>query len=220
MALQIAVITGTIALPDGTPPLFGSLIFSITGWAKDAPHIVAPEPVEASTGSDGTFTCNLQATSDKRVQYKVELRYRRSQATSETLVTLGVIEVGPEPSYVLADLLPDPWALLPTVQSVSFKRGDTISVGVIIMDRNGHPQDLSALDVQADLKAPDGSRKSFQVTVSSDATSGVVELLLGSSESETLPLGEHQVDIKRMSADGFVRRSPTFKITIREEVTL
>lgn len=219
MALQLATITGNVKLPDGTTPAFGTVVFSISGWAKDAPHIFAPDPVEVSVAPNGDISAQLQSTSDKYVLYEVTLRYRRNLAAAEVSLSLGYIEVGFLSSYVLADLLPVPVSAANAVKELSFKRGDTLSIGAIITTRFGHPQNLETHTVEADLKGPDDVRRPLVVTVDTDPSTGRIWLSMDAEDSAELPLGEHSLDVKRTNSEGMVRHTPTISVSIREEIT-
>lgn len=219
MALTLVTVTGTVLLPDGQVPSFGTLIFAISGWAKDAPHIFAPDPVEVAVGLDGTFSTSLQSTDEKEVLYLVALRYRRTPVSTESSLVLGHVEVGAPGPLVLANLLPVPVSSVSAAEALTFKRGDTISVGVLITTRYGRAQDLTGLTIESGMLGPDGVRRPLYAAIAGIATAGRVELSMSASLSAVLPLGDHRVDVKRRSGGGFVRRSPTFVISVIEEIT-
>ncbi|MBR9820709.1 MAG: hypothetical protein GYB51_06885 [Rhodobacteraceae bacterium] len=109
MAITKTRVTGSIALPDGTIPKAGRVIFAIKGWDADMDPdggIVLPAPVACDMGDAGEIDVELFTNSEglRGVVYSVSLEYldERLRRPSTPLGPISLVGTGP---HALRDLL-------------------------------------------------------------------------------------------------------------------
>ncbi|HMT45505.1 MAG TPA: hypothetical protein PKE59_00160 [Novosphingobium sp.] len=216
MAVTLTTVTGSMELPDGTTPRLGRVIFTLTGWARNAPHLFVKGSVDVAAGADGSFSVSLQTTDDLDVEYDVVFSHHDTSLNRDVSTPVGRILVPASGPVTLASLLPVriPAGAKP---EATFKRGDTINMGGQWLDGNDRPLDLTGLTLSCAMMGPDGVTRPLMLIVL-DAAAGLTEITLAASDSAALPLGLHQIDVK-LSSGARVSRTQTGFINIIEEIT-
>lgn len=216
MAVTLTTVTGTMELPNGATPHRGRVIFTMTGWAKDAPHLFVAGSVDVAVASDGSFSAQLQSTDDLDVEYDVVFSHVDLATSKDVSTQVGRILVPSSGPVTLASVLP---VRIPGGASNQhrLKRGDTLSLAGICLDENGRRQNLSGISVSSALRGPDGATRSLVVTIVS-AAAGEIEISLSAAQSALLPVGIHTMDVKFSSGVRVVRTLDA-QITVEAEVT-
>lgn len=216
MAVTLTTVTGSMELPDGSTPRLGRVIFTLTGWAKDAPHLFVQGSIDVAAAADGSFSVDLQTTDDLDVEYDVVFFHHDLSSNREISTAVGRILVPSSGPVTLASLLP---VRIPggVTDSHRIKRGDSLSLPGICLDDHDRRQSLASITVASSLLGPDGVKRSLSVT-KTDADQGEIEISMSPSMTTDLPLGPHQIDVK-FSVGGRVKRTLTAIIHVDQEIT-
>lgn len=209
-----STIAGPVILPDGTNPAHGRVIFEARAPILGASAILRGPVVAPIT--DGEISIELEGAADG-TPYAVTVEYwsaAKAQLIRQSLP--DVVPTGAAGPYTLADLA----TLTPDAGSADhliIKRGDSLSLPVVWVDRYGRPLDLTGVSVASALLGPEGVVRPLGVEVL-DAATGSFEIAMLAVDTAALPLGEHQIDIK-FAVGARVVRTLTASITLLQEIT-
>ncbi|WP_312529441.1 hypothetical protein [Paracoccus sp. (in: a-proteobacteria)] len=207
-------ISGPVLLPDGSNPQHGRVIFTARR-ARLAGSVVVPAPIAVPITA-GAISVALQGEAEG-FPYAVSVEYF-SAAHNRVLVSpLPDIVVSAEATGTLISLAA---VSIPTdaASAVRIKRGDTLNLPFIWLDRNNRPISHAGVTISSALLGPDGQRRNLTVSKIAPATSGAVELAMSAGLTAQLPLGAHHIDIK-FSTGARVLRTITGQIIVDQEIT-
>lgn len=116
MAFLRTTVTGSIALPDGSPmPDGAKIIFTLRGWDKNVDTVAAPGPIEATVTNGAISVLLLRTASNARkTTYDVGYAYWNPDAGKAIAGHLGTIAISGATTRNIAELLALP-APLPNV---------------------------------------------------------------------------------------------------------
>ena len=218
MAVSLTTVTGNIEFPNGATPARAGVRFRLTGSDKNGGNLFLGVS-EFTVESNGSFSADVQHTDgmDERTFYEVAASYFDASTGQQANQLLGVVKVPQsETSITLASILPVP---VPSNASSVYrvKRGDTISLGIQMLDQFGKPMNLAEYSVSARMRKGDGPLVAFGFAWAARAA-GRFELTLSASISAGLEPGPYDFDIK-FSTGVRVSRTLTGTIIIDPEVT-
>jgi len=217
MALSLTTITGTVDFPGGATPARAFVRFQLASVDVSSPNVFVGAS-DFTVAANGTFSAQVQSTDgmDDRTLYEVTLHYFDQATGRDGVIHLGNIKVPEGDPVVLADLLP---VRFPGGASSTHrvKRGDTISLGLQMLDRYNRRMRLSGITVSASMRLGGGAEIPFAVVIV-DAALGLVEMTISAGISSSLALGAYDFDIK-LSDGAHVGRTLTGTIIVDERVT-
>lgn len=218
MAVSLTTVTGTLEFPSGAAPARAVIRFRLIGPDKDGQNMFLGTS-EFSVASSGSFSAAVQHTDNMAEQtfYEVTASYFNTESGQQVTRPLGIIKVPlSAESVTLGSLLP---VKVPSDASNvhRVKRGDTIDLGLKMLDQYGRALDLTGFSIAASMRQGGGAPRALTVTRVSNP-GGRFDLTLSASLSAALPLGPHDFDIK-FSSGGRVSRTMTGTIIVEAEVT-
>lgn len=206
-------VAGPVVLPDGTAPAHGRVIFTLRGSIGGSTLIITA-PVAAPI-VDGEISVALEGAAEGTA-YGVVAEFWATASAALIRVQLPDIVITGTGTGTIADYavasIPDG-----ARARIEWKRGDTISWPVQMLDELRRPLSLTGSTVASALQGPDGVVRALSVAVT-DAATGWIEVALGALAASGLPLGHHAWDIA-VTTGSVVTRTPSATVIILEEVT-
>ena len=207
-------IAGPVRLPDGTIPTHGRVIFEARQPIIDE-TLVLRGPVIAPISGAGVIDVDLEADAEG-TPYAVTVEYW--SPVQHRLISQALPDVVPTGTGTgtLADFAA---VTVPAgaPREIRRKRGETITLGALYVDRFGRPISLTGVSVAAAMRGPDGVTRALSIAVIS-AAEGTFEIAMAAGATASLPLGPHDIDVK-FSVGTLVVRTLTATIHIDQEVT-
>jgi len=207
-------IAGPVRLPDGTLPTHGRVIFEARQPIVDE-TLVLRGPVVAPISGAGAIDVDLEADAEG-TPYAVTVEYWspvQNRLISQTLPDVVPTGTG---TGTLADFAAVPVPVA-APREIRRKRGDTITLPALYVDRFGRPISLTGVSVAAALRGVDGITRGLTIGIIS-AADGTFEIAMAAAASAALPLGPHALDVK-FTVGTVVVRTLTATIHIDQEVT-
>lgn len=103
------------------------------------------------------------------------------------------------------------------MENIEIKRGDTFSLDVAWNDASGSPVDLTGMVLTSQAKCGDFAA-TLTVTVV-NALLGRFRLSATATATAAWPVARISVDVKRDQGGGVIRRSETFVVNVKQEIT-
>lgn len=217
MAISLTTVTGTIEFPNGATPARASIGFRMTNRDMSGQNVFLGYS-DFPIANNGSFSADVQTTDgmDDDTYYEVTVSYFDLTISRPATTCLGLVKVPASGPVTLDSILP---IRIPSNSKNTYrvKRGDTIQFGIQMLDHHGVPMDLTGITVAARMRQGEGALQAFAFTWV-DRPQGRFDLNLSATASASLPIGQHDFDIK--FTDGVhVSRTMTGTIIIEPEVT-
>ncbi len=103
------------------------------------------------------------------------------------------------------------------METIKIKRGDTLSLDVTRVDAGGAPVNLTGMTITARVRL--GAFAATLTVTVTDAAAGEFQLSATAAATATWPVATVTGDVKYDQGGGVIRRSETFAIAVRQEIT-
>lgn len=183
MALSTSTVSGYLTKPDGKPLVEGAAVFTLSGAAASGDYITNSVEVVANTNSQGFFSVELMPNSAYPYFTYYDLTgydHLNEFGKRGNGYPFGKISV-PDSDANIADLLP---IYRSTRDTYYLHRGDSMDVGVTMLDIFDRPVDVSDSLVSAYLECS-GHTIPIVAVKSSDQV-GLIEVTINPAVSSSL----------------------------------